>query len=228
MVRIGVLLSGCGVFDGTEIHEAVFTLYELAVRGVETVCIAPNAPQLHVINHLDGSVMEETRNVLVESARIARGNIQSFDTIKAEDLDGLVLPGGFGTAKNHTTWAIAGPTSQIRDDVRSLITAMIDAGKPVVGICMAPTTIAKSLEHTPHHVHLTVGTPDEPSEYDIRGISEGMEQVGAVAHYCTVREITVDTTNRIITAPAYMMDATIVDVKKNIAQAIDALLLMVG
>ena len=225
-LRIGVLLSGSGVYDGTEIQEGVFTLYEIERHGGSVICFAPDAKQYHVINHQTGEELDETRNCLVEAARIARGNVHDVATARAEDLDALVLPGGFGTAKNHTTWALNGPDGAIRDDVKALVVAMADAGKPIVGLCMAPTTIAKALEGTRHAAHLTVGTTDEASPYDIAGISAGMEKVGARAHMNTVREITVDASNHIITAPCYMMEATITEVAENVRQAIDALFAM--
>ncbi|MCO6465727.1 MAG: isoprenoid biosynthesis glyoxalase ElbB [Bradyrhizobiaceae bacterium] len=228
MYNVGVLLSGCGVYDGSEIHEAVFTLLELAKHGVRTTCMAPDANQLHVVNHLTGQVADEQRNILVESARIARGMIESLADVDVASLDALVIPGGFGTAKNHTTWALHGSECEIRTDVAELIRQMADAGKPIVGLCMGPTTIAKALASTLHHAELTVGTPDEATPYNITEISKGMEILGAKAKYCTVREVAVDAKQRIITAPAYMMEASIVDVHNNIAQAISALMSMLG
>ena len=107
-MKIGVLLSGCGVYDGSEIHEAVLSLLELDRAGAEVLCMAPNRDQHHVINHLDGQEMEQSRNVLEESARIARGAISDLKGVSADSMDGLLLPGGFGAAKNWTSWAFAG------------------------------------------------------------------------------------------------------------------------
>ena len=224
--RIGVLLSGSGVYDGTEIHEGVFTLLEIERHGGQAACFAPNGPQHHVVDHTTGNDMDESRNMLVEAARIARGQISDVAGVLADDLDALVIPGGFGTAKNHTNWALNGPDGTIRDDVKSLIVAMVEAGKPVVGLCMAPTTIAKALQDSDVQAHLTVGTTEEASPYDIAGISAGMEQVGARSHMNSVREVTVDATNNIITAPCYMMEASITQVANNIRQAMDALFAM--
>lgn len=228
MATIGVLLSGCGVYDGTEIHEAVFTLYELAVHNQHVVCIAPDAPQLQVVNHATGDTQQEQRNMLVESARITRGNITSIANIDATTLDALVIPGGFGTAKNHTTWAIDGAQATIRADVRDLIRTMVEMKKPIVGLCMAPTTIAKALQGSEYHATLTVGTTTEPSPYDITSISEGINQVGSHAVNGSIREVVVDATNHIITAPCYMMEAGILEVRNNVAQAIEALVTMLG
>ncbi|MFN4146835.1 MAG: isoprenoid biosynthesis glyoxalase ElbB [Runella sp.] len=224
MKKIGVLLHGCGVYDGTEIHEAVFTLLAIAEAGAEAVCFAPNVAQHHVLDHTTGQEMPETRHVLVESARIARGNIKDIAQITAHDLDGLVMPGGFGTAKNITKWAFEGPKGAILKEVKDLIVEMVAQGKPIAGLCMSPTTIAKALEGTKYHAYLSVGTTDEPSPYDIAAISAGMEAVGQIAEMVSVREIAVDDNLKIITAPCYMMEASIVEVRQNIKQAVDKLI----
>lgn len=223
---IGVLLSGCGVFDGSEIHEATLTLLELQRKHATAICIAPNINQHHVINHLDGAETHETRNVLVESARIARGNVVDVGSVDVSSFDALVIPGGFGAAKNLTTWAIDGPDSTIQPDVAKLILDMVRAGKPVAGFCMGPVVIAKALENSDIHPHLTVGTTDEASPYDIAAIHQGMEQIGAHTHLNSIREITVDASNNIVSAPCYMMEATIAEVHDNIKSAIHALLAM--
>ncbi|WP_128543458.1 isoprenoid biosynthesis glyoxalase ElbB [Larkinella soli] len=220
-MKIGVLLHGNGVYDGTEIHEAVLTLLALAEVGAETVCLAPNIDQFHVVNHVTGEEMTETRNVLVESARIARGTIRDLASLTSDELDALVMPGGFGTAKNFTRWAFEGPNGPIFEPVRKLIVDMVRLKKPVVGLCMSPTTIAKALEGSGISAHLTVGTDLEDSPYDIAGIAGGMESLGQKAEMKSVREILVDHENRIITAPCYMMDASILEIRDNIKQAIE-------
>jgi len=223
MKKIGVLLHGNGVFDGSEIHESVFTLLAIAEAGAEAVCFAPNVAQHHVLNHTTGEEMPETRNVLVESARIARGNIKDIADVTAEVLDGLVMPGGFGTAKNITKWAFEGPQGPILESVKKLIVDLVAQGKPIAGLCMSPTTIAKALEGTEYHAHLTVGTSAEASPYDIAAISAGMESIGQVADMVSVREVVVDPQLKIVTAPCYMMEASIVEVRDNIKQAVEAL-----
>ncbi len=221
--NIGVLLSGCGVYDGSEIHEAVFTLLAIEMNGGNSICIAPDSLQHHVINHISGEEMNESRNVMVEAARIARGNINNLSTVQVEDLDALVIPGGFGAAKNLTNWAIQGAEGFIYPDVKRLIVDMHAAGKPLVGLCMGPTVIAKAFENSGVSIQLTVGTIKEQSPYDISALSAGMEQLGALVEMCSVREIAVDIPHRVITAPCYMMDATIADVKRNADQAISRL-----
>ncbi|MGB0918466.1 MAG: isoprenoid biosynthesis glyoxalase ElbB [Flavobacteriales bacterium] len=221
--KIGVLLSGNGVYDGSEIHESVFTLLAIDENRGEAVCVAPNINQHHVVNHLTGDEMDESRNVMVEAARIARGAVSDLAEMSSDKLDALVVPGGFGAAKNLTKWAFSGPDGEINEDVKRLITQMVQNGKPVVGLCMGPTVIAKALEGAGLKEHLTVGTTEEQSPYEIDAISAGMEKVGAVAEMKTIKEINVDEANRIISAPCYMMDGSITHVRNNIKQAIDQL-----
>ncbi len=222
-MKIGVLLSGCGVYDGSEIHEAVFTLLAIDENKAEAVCFAPDIEQHHVINHQNGEEMEDRRNVLIESARIARGNIGSLAGITSEDIDALVIPGGFGAAKNLSKWAFEGPDGDILPDVKRIINEMVAKGKPVAGLCMGPTVIAKALEDSGIKASLTVGTTEAPSSYEIEGISAGMEKAGATAVMKTVEEIEVDLVNRIVSAPCYMMDATVTQIRNNIKDAIDKL-----
>lgn len=221
--KIGVILSGAGVYDGSEIHEAVFTLLAIAQRGASYQCFAPDINQHHVINHLTGDEMPETRNVLVEAARIARGDIQPLSKFNAAELDALVIPGGFGAAKNLTKWAFQGPEGEINPEVTQAIQNMAKAGKPICGLCMGPTVIAKALQHNVQGVHVTVGTDVEKSPYDITAISQGIEATGAVAEMKTIREISIDKKHKIVTAPCYMMEASITQVYQNIEQAVQAM-----
>lgn len=218
-----MLLSGNGVYDGAEIHESVFTLLAIDENKGEAICMAPNIDQHHVVNHLTGDEMDEKRNVLIEAARIGRGAVKDLADMSVEDLDALVIPGGFGAAKNLTKWAFNGPDGEINSDVKRIITEMVSNNKPVVGLCMGPTVIAKALEDANINEHLTVGTTEEASPYEIDAISAGMEKVGAVAEMKTIKEINIDADNKIITAPCYMMEGSITDVRNNIKQAIDAL-----
>jgi len=226
-MKIGVIFSGSGVFDGTEIHEGVFTLLSIKKVGAEAICFAPDVEQHHVVNHITGEEMNESRNVLVESARIARGEIQSLDTFDASQLDALVLPGGFGAAKNLTKWAFSGPDGEINAQVKNAIVSMVTAGKPIAGLCMGPTVIAKALEGSGISATLTVGTTETESPYEIDAISQGMEKAGAQVVMKSVEEISVDTENKIVTAPCYMMEADILQVRNNIQKAVEALVKLI-
>lgn len=222
-MKIGVLLSGCGVYDGAEIHEATMALLAIDEIGAEAVCISIDKDQYHVVNHLTGEEMNEKRNMLVESARIARGNIKEINEIDPIDIDGLVIPGGFGSAKNFTNWAFNGPDGDILPEVKLLIVNMINVGKPIAALCVSPVVVAKALEGSEIHPTLTIGTDKESSPYDIPGFVQGLETTGMHTEMKTVREICVDRENKIITAPCYMMDASISDIRKNARQAIEAL-----
>ena len=226
--KIAVLLSGSGVYDGTEIQEAVFTLLAIAQNGGEAHCFAPDVDQHHVINHLTGDEMDEKRNVLIESARIARGEVKAVTEANIDEFDALAIPGGFGTAKNHTKWAFKGPEGEINQDVKTFIAAFYKAKKPIAALCMGPTTLAKALEGTGESLSLTVGTTEEDSPYDIQGISQGMEATGATAVMKSIREVEVDAKNKIVTAPCYMMEASITEVHDNAQAAVKELFSLLG
>lgn len=222
-MRVAVLLHGSGVYDGTEIQEAVFTLLALAQNGHIYQCIAPNIAQHHVIDHTKGEEMNETRNVFVESARIARGAIKELSEVDINDFDVLAMPGGFGTAKNFTKWAFSGPEGAIVEEVKQLILGFLEHKKIILGMCMSPTTIAKAIEGSSYAPSLTVGSSAEASPYEIEAISQGINATGATAEMKTVKEILIDNAHRIITAPCYMMEASITEVYENIQTAVKAL-----
>jgi enhancing lycopene biosynthesis protein 2 len=222
MKKIAVLLAGSGVYDGSEIHEAVFALLSIERAGASYQCFAPNKDQFHVIDHTTGEPAPEKRNVLVESARIARGNVKPISELSADAYDALLIPGGFGAAKNLNQWAIRGPAGELDPDVKRVIVAFQAAHKPLCGLCMGPTVIAQALGNAPS-VELTVGTTEEPSPYDIAGINAGMQSLGARPVARTVREVAVDQEHKVVTAPCYMMQATIVQVHDNVQQAVNAL-----
>lgn len=223
MRKIAVLLAGSGVYDGSEIHEAVFALLSIERAGASYQCFAPNKDQFHVIDHTTGEPTSEKRNVLVESARIARGNVKPVSELSVDAYDALLIPGGFGAAKNLNQWAIKGPAGELDPDVKRVIVAFQAADKPLCGLCMGPTVIAQALGNAPS-VTLTVGTTEEPSPYDIAAINAGMQSLGARPVAKTVREVAVDQKHKVVTAPCYMMEATIVDVHDNVQQAVKALM----
>jgi enhancing lycopene biosynthesis protein 2 len=214
--RIGVLLSGCGVMDGSEIHEAVLTLLAIDNAGAEAICMAPNADQMHVVNHATGQpVAGQRRNMLEEAARIARGKIRDLATVKAADIDALAMPGGFGAAKNLCTYAVDGVNCKVNPDVARLVREMRAAGKPIAAICIAPVVLTKILgkEVAPT---VTIGT-DPATAGDIRGL--GGQHVN-----CGVKDCVVDKTNKIVTTPAYMLAHGILEAAAGIEKTIRALL----
>lgn len=226
-MKIGVLLAGCGVFDGSEIQEAVSVLIALDELGAEAVCLAPDMNQYHVMNHLKGEEMTPERNVLVESARIARGEIQAIGADTAAGLDGLVIPGGFGAAKNLCTWAFDGPAATVRDDVAGLIQAMVTAGKPIAALCVAPVAVAKALQAAGKSATMTLGHPEGASPYDIPGFHAGLEAVGMKPVPCNSGEITVDAEKKLITSPCYMMEATPAQILSGVRKACEKLVALI-
>jgi enhancing lycopene biosynthesis protein 2 len=222
-MKIGVLLSGAGVYDGAEIHEAVLTLLEIESLGYEAICIGIDAPQHHVINHLNGQEQTHGRNMLEEAARIARGQIREIRTVVPADLDALVIPGGFGSAKNFSSWAFEGPNAQIRPDIKLLLVNMYNVGKPIVALCVSPVLLALAFEDMAIGQQLTIGSSSVPSPYNISDFQEGLQAKGVQTPDCTIQEICIDASNRIITAPCYMLEASLPALQQNIRQAMTAL-----
>ena len=222
-MKIAVLLSGSGVYDGTEIHESVCTLLALSQNNLDFICTAPNIIQHHVINHVNGEVMSEQRNSFVESARIARGDIISLCELNKAEISGIVIPGGFGAAKNLSNWAFEGPNGNVLPEVKDLILYCVKNKKPIVALCISPTLIAKSLQGTIYNAKLTLGSALGSSENNIAEINDAISSVGVEVINKSIKEICFDEHLKIISAPCYMMDASINDVYKNIKMAIDKL-----
>jgi enhancing lycopene biosynthesis protein 2 len=205
--RVGVVLSGCGFKDGGEIHESVLTLLALDRAGAEVHCFAPDVDQAKVVNHLTGEPVEETRNVLVESARIARGEIKDLEEANADDLDALVLPGGFGAAMNLSDFAVKGPDGTVNPTLAKLLRDMHAQKKPIGAICIAPATVALALGS--EKPTLTIGND--------AGTAQAIEACGASHQDCPVDDFVVDRERRIVTTPAYMLGPSI----RHIAAGID-------
>jgi enhancing lycopene biosynthesis protein 2 len=222
-MNVGVLLSGCGVYDGAEIQESILTLLAIEEIGATYTSISIDADQYHVVNHLTGEEMPEKRNMMVEAARIARGAVKEIKSIQPADIDALVIPGGFGSAKNFTTWAFDGPNGTIRDDVKLLLVNMINVGKPIVALCVSPVVLAKAFEGSSVKLNLTIGSSAEGSPYEIPMFEVGLQATGAKTAEKTIREILIDRENKVITAPCYMMDASVLEIRNNIKQAIEAI-----
>jgi len=215
--KIGVVLSGCGVYDGAEIHESVLTLLALDRRGAEAVVCAPDAPQMHVVDHRSGQVEAgASRNVLAESARIARGAIRDVAQVKAGEIDGLILPGGFGAAKNLCDFAVKGASCAVHPEVARLVREVHAQGKPVGAVCIAPALVAKVLGA--EKPRLTIGT-DEAT-------AQGLEAMGATHVACAVTEVAVDRERKLVSTPAYMLGKRISEVADGIDKAVGALLAM--
>lgn len=217
MAKVGVILSGCGVYDGSEIHESVITLLALDRAGVEAVCMAPDMEQMHVVNHLTGEPAEgETRNVLVESARIARGAITDIKEVKAGDIDALILPGGFGAAKNLCDFAVKGSDCGVQPDVARLVREVVAAKKPLAAVCIAPALVSRVLGNEKRAHKLTIGTDE--------GTAQALQSMGSEHVVCPVSEFIVDEENKIVSTPAYMLAGRISEAAEGIEKTVRALL----
>lgn len=213
MKKIGFVLSGCGVYDGAEIHESVLSMLALLKKGFELIFLAPDMEQVHVVNHHEGQQdpSAQPRNVLIEAARIARGEVTNIAEVSADDLDGLFFSGGFGAAKNLCNLAFKGPDATVQPDVEKLVKACHQAKKPLGFICIAPAIAAKVIGNG---VRLTIGTDE--------GTGAALEAMGATHVPTAVDEVCVDEENLLVTAPAYMLAASIVELEIGINKAVDA------
>ncbi|MCR8922210.1 isoprenoid biosynthesis glyoxalase ElbB [Dasania sp. GY-MA-18] len=216
MKKVAVVLAGCGVYDGSEINEAVLTLLSLEQEGASYQCYAPDVEQMHVVNHLTGEVSEgESRNVLVEAARIARGEIKPLSTANAADYDALVVPGGFGAAKNLSDFAVKGAALTVQADLLKLAQAMRAANKPVGLICIAPTMSAAIFGEG---VKCTIGHDAE--------VAAAITSMGAEHVDCGVEHSIVDSKNKLVTTPAYMLAGSVLEAYKGIHSCVKNVLAM--
>jgi enhancing lycopene biosynthesis protein 2 len=212
MKKFAVVLSGCGVFDGAEIHEATLTMLAIAKHGAHYTLFAPNTPQHHVINHLTRQEMKETRNVLVESARIARGAIKDLREYKPSDFDGLIFPGGFGAAKNLCDFAFKGADCSVNGDVATAVKKTVEARKPIGALCISPVILAKIIGDG----EMTIGHDKDTAS--------SIEKMGATHKNTGHGEVVIDEKYKVFTTPCYMLNATILDIEKGASNIVRAML----
>lgn len=212
MKTVGVILAGCGYLDGAEIYESVLTLLFLDRAQVPYQCLAPDIPQMHVVNHLTGKETGESRRVLYEAARIARGKIEPLNDDWAAKLDAVIFPGGFGAAKNYCDYAVNGDNCTMNPLVESFMQKFVAMRKPVGLICIAPLVLARALKGTDIHPRITVGAES--------GAARSVEKFGSQHIVCPVTEAVVDRENKIVTTPAYMYDTHIADVAQGIERLV--------
>ncbi|EGQ8041567.1 TPA: isoprenoid biosynthesis glyoxalase ElbB [Vibrio alginolyticus] len=213
MKKVAVILSGSGVYDGSEIHEAVLALYAIEKAGATWHCFAPNIDQLHVINHLTGDEMDQTRNVLIESARIARGNIDDVAKLNVDEYDALLLPGGFGAAKNLTDFAVSGAECSINTHVAQACRAFANAKKPAGYLCISPVIIPMIYEQG---VKGTVGNDE--------AVSIAFNQMGGEHTTCPVEDIVFDEKHLVLSTPAYMLAENISQAASGIEKLVSKLI----
>ncbi len=212
MKKFAVVLAGSGVFDGAEIHEATMTMYAIVKNGATYEIFAPDMEQHHVINHITGEEMSEKRNVLIESARIARGNIKALSDLNVDDFDALIFPGGFGVAKNLCNLAFKGPDCEVYPEVTQVVKAMLEQNKPIGALCIAPAMIAKILGE----VDVTIGQDPDTSE--------AIRAMGATHIKTDHGEVIIDEEKKVFTTPCYMLDANIVQIAEGANNIVKAML----
>ncbi len=211
--NVAVILSGCGHMDGSEIHEATLSLLALDQVGARVQCFAPNTMQMDVINHVTGEPMEDQRNVMVEAARIARGKIKLLSAFTADSYDGVLMPGGFGAAKNLCDFAVLGAECEVNEELREVLVSMHKKGKPICALCISPVMLAKVFEGA----KVTLGADGNAA----RAVVDGM---GAQHEVTGNGQIVVDEELNLITAPCYMLEASISQVYEGIKKAVESLI----
>ncbi len=212
MKKFAVILAGSGVFDGAEIHEATMTLYAIAKQGATYEVFAPDIEQFHVINHITGEEMNEKRNVLIEAARITRGKIKPLSEFKPEEFDALIMPGGFGVAKNLSNLAFKGADCSVNQEVEKAILDMNKLHKPIGALCISPAIVAKVLKGTV----VTIGND--------KNTAETIEKMGGTNVVTKHGEITIDENFNVYTTPCYMLDASIVDIADGAMNIVSAMM----
>lgn len=214
MQHIAVILSGSGYLDGAEIREAVLSLLYLDQQGANVSLFAPDMPQAHVVNHMNGDESREERNILTESARIARGDIQPLTALDTNQFDGLVMPGGFGVAKQLCDFAFKGGAFTVQEDVAAIIKHFHHDGKPIGAMCIAPVLVAKALEGK--QLTMTIG-----EDADTAAV---IEQLGHTHQTAASEVAVVDSANKIVTCSAYMREDRIAPIAQGIEQLVQAVL----
>lgn len=219
--HVAVVLSGCGVFDGAEIHESVLTLLALERAGCSVSCLAPDVPQLHVVDHATGEVVEgATRNVRTEAARIARGPVGDVAEAQIDDFDAVVLPGGFGAAKNLCSFAVDGDACTVEKGTAALLGAALDAHKPIAVACIAPAVLAAVLRERGESAELTIGDDAETAA--------ALERMGVVHRTCAVDRAIDDPSRPIVSSPAYMLAGSIGEAAASIDAMVARLVELLG
>lgn len=213
MKKVAVILSGCGVYDGAELHESVLTLLALSKAGAEVKCFAPDIDQTHVVNHLTGEEQQQTRNVLTESARIARGDISPLSELRAQEFDALVVPGGFGAAKNLSDFAFNGPECAIEPSMLAATKSFADLNKPAAYLCIAPAMLPNIYGQG---IQLTIGNDPETAG--------AINAMGGEHINCSVDQFVYDPKHKVISTPAYMLAENIAQAASGIEKTIEKLL----
>ncbi|KAL4231236.1 Glutamine amidotransferase-like class 1 domain-containing protein 3 [Mactra antiquata] len=219
--KVAVVLSGCGVYDGSEVHESSAVLVHLSRAGADISMFAPDIDQMHAINHTKGEPMEQNRNVLVESARIARGNIGALSTLNATDFDAVIFPGGFGAAKNLSTFAVDGTDMKVNSDVEKTIKDFHGQSKPIGLCCIAPVIAARLIQN----VEVTVGQDKEDGgRWPYAGTTAAIQTMGAKHVLKNVDEAHTDTKNKVVTTPAFMCETKFHEIFDGVGKMVEGVI----
>jgi enhancing lycopene biosynthesis protein 2 len=181
--------------------------------GVEIELFAPDIEQYHTVDHDSGKELDQKRNVLVEAARIARGKIKKLKDADSSKLDGIIIPGGFGVAKNLSTFAFEGARAKVNSDFEKLVKNMFNEKKPIGAICISPAVLCLILKDK--GIHVTIGND--------RATVEEISRLGAHHVVTSADGFYVDGDNKIVSTPAYMYEETTISkVSKGIEGCISA------
>ncbi len=217
--NILVLLAGCGAKDGAEIQEAVLTLLAIKKEGCDYTCASLNKNQKHVLNFIDDTELPQERNMMQEASRISSGQIEDIAKLSMKDFDALVIPGGFGVAKNFCTFAFEGTKASVEPEIKRIIQEAYALKKPIGAICIAPALVALSLAEMSPEITMTLGTQEEANK--------NLTEIGVKFKSCPTTAHIVDEENRIVSSPAYMHgDSTIVDLEEGISKCVKAVVEM--
>ena len=215
--KFAVILSGCGVYDGAEIHEATLTMYSIVKAGGEYQIFAPDIMQHHVVNHITGEEMNEKRNVMIESARIARGNIKPLNELNINDFDSVIFPGGFGAAKNLSSFAFDGDNLSVNADVERVVKEAVEAKKPIGALCIAPVILAKIFNDS----KITLGNEKDPS-------ADAVKKIGVDYVVTKHGDVVIDEKYKLVTSPCYMLDANILQIGEGAENVIATIMSMLN
>jgi len=221
---VAIILSGCGVYDGSEVHEASAVMVQLSRHGKDYKIFAPDINQMHVINHCKGEEMAESRNVLIESARIARGAISPLSELKEEEHSAVILPGGFGAAKNLSNFAVKGPELEVTEEVANVLHSFHGVKKPIGLCCIAPVIAAKVFKGC----SVTLGQDSsQDGKWPYSGATGAVTANGSV-HVCKeVNEVHIDEENRIVTTPAYMCETKVHEIHDGVGEMVKEVLKLI-
>lgn len=214
--NFAIILAGCGYQDGSEIHEATMSMLAIKNAGHDYRCFAPNKKQQLVTNHISGETMQEERNVLVESARIARGQVSDLKELKMADFDALILPGGFGAAQNLCTFAKDGPDCNVDPDIERIIKEAVHEQKPIGALCISPVILAKIMDS----VTVTIGDSDD--------VNAAIKCMGGHTKNTGQTEVVIDHEHKVVTGPCYMLDSNIVEISQGAKNVVDAVIQLIS